>query len=322
MPLTDWVSEGMSLGERMRIAIASSSDFSLPILDALGMIAGVEVVGFISTPDRPKGRSGRATPNGFVLAIEQHGLPIFKPQDDSELLGALDQLNPDLVVVIAYGRIVKESALSIPRFGWINLHYSLLPKYRGAAPVQRTLIAGEAVFGYSIFQLDPGMDTGPIYLQREVAVSGNQNATDILRLLSRAAAESIPSLIEMLESETSPTPQQGDPSFATKISKEELFLDLRLPGNEIFNRIRALTDQPGAWSRFFGIRIIIHRAELTEYLIDPLSLAVIKGRLILGLVGLSIELKRVTPEGRREMTGAEYARGLRLAEGETRKLTM
>lgn len=304
----------MNYGEGIRVAFASSSLLALPSVDFVASLSSVEVVGFISTPDRPKGRSGRPTSNEFARSIEERGHQVFKPNSDRELLEVLDSLKPNLVIVIAYGRMIKGEALSRPDLGWVNLHFSLLPAFRGAAPVQRTLIAGVEDFGFTIFKIDEGMDTGPYFVRESVEVGKDDCATEILDQLAKIAAASFESVILDLVSSRLPQRQIGDISIAPKIMKEELSLDLTGDGKELFQRIRGLTRKPGPWFFFRGKRIVINKARLVDDQVKPLNFSIDDGRLLLGLNGLTLSLDSLTPEGRREMTGIEFAHGLRLAE--------
>ena len=300
----------------MRVAIASSSLLALPIIEELSKLSEVELVGFISTPDQPKGRSGKPTPNEFAGELEERGFHPYKPASGSALLDALDALAPDLVVVIAYGRLVKSDALKKPRFGWINLHFSLLPAYRGAAPVQRSLMDGSKLFGFSIFKLDEGMDTGPFYVKEEVPIENDLPATEILDELARRSAGSFRLVIEDIRSGRVPRPQEGTPSFAPKIQKQELHLNLALDGQTIYQRVLALTKKPGVWFTFKSKRLVINRAIRSASTVPPFHFKLEKGVLLLGLNGLTLALLSLTPEGKREMSGEEFARGLRMSEGQ------
>lgn len=289
-------------------------------METLSRLTDVDLVGFISTPDRPKGRSGRDTANPFASYLEKTAVKVSKPTDQSDLVALLRELRPDLVVVIAYGRLVRKEALAIPTHGWINLHFSLLPRFRGAAPVQRALEQGVNEFGFSIFQLDEGMDSGPIYLQGLVEVSPQACATEILDQLSIAGAASFPKVLEMIDRGDSPTRQEGTPSLAPKFNKDDTRLDLSKSGRAILDQIRAFTRIPGVWTFLDGKRVVITNARLADQSIEAGHMLLQEGRLILGLEDVGIEIRNLIPEGRREMTGGEFARGLRMEEGVIREV--
>lgn len=306
----------MNAGDRIRVAIASSSPLALPTVEKVSVLSEVNLVGFISNPDRPKGRSGRPTANEFAEAISKRELPVHKPESDEELNDAIASLKPDLVIVIAYGRIVKRDALQMPKFGWVNLHFSMLPAFRGAAPVQRTLMAGSRDFGFTIFRLDEGMDTGPFFVREKVEMNSSLCATEVLEHLAGVAADRFEQVIGDLLNSRSPQEQRGDGSLAPKIRKEELFLDLSGDGRELFQRIQGLTRKPGPWFRYEDKRIVINKAVVAEEEVVPLHFMAKGDRFLLGLNGLTIELISLTPEGRREMNGIDFARGSRLPDGQ------
>ena len=295
------------------MAFASSSLLALPILKVLFQLSKVEIVGLISTPDQPKGRSGEPSPNEFALEMSERGLSLVKPRSDEELLESVREMEPDLVVVIAYGRLVKDEALKIPRYGWINVHFSLLPAFRGAAPVQRALIEGSNEFGFTIFRLESGMDTGPYYVREAFEMQPTSCATDVLELLAEAAAGSFDTVIGQILEGRSPRPQSGEASYAPKIQKEELRLDLEEDGQVIWQKIRGLTEKPGPWFPYRGKRIVIHRASPVDELAPPMNFVLNNDRFLLGLKGMTLELLSLTPEGKRRMSGLEFARGLRLS---------
>ncbi len=300
-----------------RVLIASSSLLALPTYEALVSKKEFEVVGLLSTPNRPKGRHGTPSPNELVEEFEKRGLQVWKPNDSAELLGLLDEIAPQLVVVIAYGRLIKEEALKRVPLGWLNLHFSLLPAYRGAAPVQRAILNGDESFGVTVFQLDEGMDTGPYFVRAAVETAPGWSATEILAHLSQSGSSAVLEATEMLLAGTSPVRQSGEVSQAPKIRKDELRLDLRA-GSKLINRqIRAFTHSPGVWFIFRGRRHVITSATLDVHQLAVGKVMLFEGRALLGTGDGSMEIRSLVPEGKREMTGSEWIRGLHLSEGQS-----
>lgn len=295
----------------MRIAIASSSRLALPLLEAIAG-AGHAICGIITTPDAPKGRGREITESEFARALSSQ--PISKPATNGELVSVLETLEPELVVTVAYGRLIKNPALVLPSFGWINLHFSLLPAYRGAAPVQRALLDGVSTTGVTVFKLDAGMDTGPIFTQSEVQLRGDETSGELLDEMSRLGAKEVLKSIEMISQGILPTVQSGPASFAPKILKSETRVDWSAQAESIERMVRAFQPTPGAWTTFRDERITITAAGLVEgagsagaiISIDPLVIACGQGALL---------IKRLQSGGRRELDASEWVRGARLPAG-------
>lgn len=301
----------------MKVAVASSSRLALPSVAAL-QVAGHEIVGAISNPDLPSGRGQRITPNDFAQAIRSTQISLFQPASHSELSAALNACNPDLVVVIAYGRLIRKSELSVPAHGWINLHFSLLPKYRGAAPVQRSILDGSSETGITVFQLDEGMDTGPIYVQERSEIGENENSGDVLDRLSHRGASAIVRAIQMIEEGISPYIQSDRRfSLAPKIDKSELRIDWSRSAIEISRQIRAFSPSPGAWTNFRGQRFVISRARQCETLDLKPGQIQADSTLLVGTGAGSIEIESLTPAGKKSMEVADWLRGARISSNES-----
>ena len=292
----------------MRIAVASSSRLALAIIEAIEG-AGHELCGVITMPDAPKGRGRELSASELASCLNDRA--VAKPGSAEELERAIRVMAPELIITIAYGRLIKEPALSLPTFGWLNVHFSLLPKYRGAAPVQRALIAGETETGVTIFKLELGMDTGPIYSQSKVRLQGNETAGELLESLNQLGARDLITSIKMIEAGQSPTVQTGSPSFAPKIAKAETRIDWHESAIQIERKIRAFQPEPGAWSTFRGQRTTISAAQRVEgegapgeiLTPDPLVIATGSG---------AIEIKNLQSGGRRELSASEWVRGARI----------
>jgi methionyl-tRNA formyltransferase len=246
------------------------------------------------------------------------GVDVAKPADTSELNRHLLAAQPQLIITCAYGRLIPVELLHGPRFGWVNLHFSILPKLRGAAPVQWALLNGDTSTGYTIFKLDKGMDTGPVYLSKEVNIAETDTTPLLLDKLAKLA---VPDLLEVISTigKTRATPQPlTGVSLAPKISKDMARIDWESPAEMILRQDRALSDNPGIWSVFEGERISLFG--LREVL-APNSLKisgeieVVNGELLVRTADSVIAISEVTPAGKKRMSGGDFARGARLVQG-------
>ena len=302
---------------RMQISVASSSLVSIPIIEAV--LASEHTLGSIITnPDKPAGRGKKIEPNDLAKWAEAKGLDVAKPADTSELNRHLLAAQPQLIITCAYGRLIPVELLHGPRFGWVNLHFSILPKLRGAAPVQWALLNGDTSTGYTIFKLDKGMDTGPVYLSKEVNIAETDTTPLLLDKLAKLA---VPDLLEVISTigKTRATPQPlTGVSLAPKISKDMARIDWESPAEMILRQDRALSDNPGIWSVFEGERISLFG--LREVL-APNSLKisgeieVVNGELLVRTADSVIAISEVTPAGKKRMSGGDFARGARLVQG-------
>ena len=301
----------------MKVAVASSSRLALPSVAALND-AGHEIVGAISNPDLPSGRGQKISPNEFARAIRSTQIPLFQPASHSELSKTLSVCNPELVVVIAYGKLIRRPELDLPAHGWINLHFSLLPKYRGAAPVQRSILDGNSETGVTVFQLDEGMDTGPIYVQERSEIGENESSGEVLDRLSHRGASAIIRTIRMIQEGIPPHIQnEHGSSLAPKIHKSELHIDWTRSAIEIVRQIRAFSPSPGAWTYFRGQRYLISRAHPCEtFDLRPGQIQA-NSTLLVGTGAGSIEIKTLIPAGKRSMEVAQWLRGARISSDES-----
>jgi methionyl-tRNA formyltransferase len=301
----------------MQLSIASSSLISIPIIEAI--VGSEHTLGSIITnPDKPTGRGKKIEANDLAKWAELKGLEVAKPSDTSELNRHLLASQPQLIITCAYGRLIPVELLHGPRFGWINLHFSLLPKLRGAAPVQWALLNGETETGYTIFKLDKGMDTGPIYVSKEVNISDEDTTPILLERLTRLA---IPDLLDLISKigKTRATPQPlSGATLAPKISKDMARIIWKSSIETVLRQDRALSDNPGIWSMFNGERISLHG--LNEVLIAnslkaPGDIELVGDQLLVRTLDSVLEVKAVTPAGKKRMSGADFARGARLELG-------
>jgi methionyl-tRNA formyltransferase len=246
----------------MKLVFAGTPEFSVPALDALHAAAH-RIVGVYTQPDRPAGRGQKLTSSAVALRAAQLKLPIFKP---AKLAGAavdeLRQLAPDIMVVVAYGLILPQAVLDIPRHGCINIHASLLPRWRGAAPIQRAILAGDRETGVTIMRMDAGLDTGPMLLSAKLPIMDSTTAAQLHEALSTLGAKLIVEALAQMAAGTlkaTAQPEQGA-TYARKITKEEARLDWNLPAAELARRVRAYNPLPIAWTELESERIRIYAA--------------------------------------------------------------
>jgi methionyl-tRNA formyltransferase len=300
----------------MRIGVAATPDVAIPTLDWL-ISSEHQVVLVITQPDKPAGR-GRAIKESVVGQwASARDIPVVKPSATDELIGVINDL--DCVVTIGYGVLLPQHILDLPKYGFINLHFSLLPAYRGAAPAQRALQNGESSTGVSVFQLEKGMDTGPIYSQRAIAINPKWRSFELLQALAQEGPAAVAEALRMISAGEPPMAQEGDASLAPKITKQEAFLSFSNDAKTLVNAIRAYTYEPGAWCTWKNEPFKITSAIVVEdYTVAPAEIVMDGQRLIVGCgMKSSIELLTVVPSGKKEMSAADWARGARLMGGES-----
>jgi len=296
----------------MRIVFMGSPDFAVPSLDAL-VEAGHEVVAVYCQPPRPAGRGKADRKTAVHERAEQLGIEVRTPRTlrDAAEQERFRALGADLAVVAAYGLILPKPILDAPKEGCVNVHASLLPRWRGAAPIQRAILAGDEVSGVTIMQMDEGLDTGPMLLRRELDIRG-KNAGQVTDEMAKLGANA---LIEWLDSQTPPRPQPDDGvTYAAKIDKAEARIDWSVPADRIERQVRAFAPVPGAWFEARGERIKLLEAVVGtdasgspgEVLDDCLSVACGKGY---------IRPLKVQRAGRASMTPGELLRGFPIPKG-------
>ena len=228
----------------MRIGVAATPDVAIPTLDWL-ITSEHDLVLVITQPDKPAGR-GRSIKQSVVGDwAASRDIPIIKPDSSDDLIGVINDL--DCVVTIGYGVLLPENILDLPKHGFINLHFSLLPAYRGAAPAQRALQNGESVTGVSVFQLEKGMDTGPIYSQRSIEINPMWRSFELLQRLAQEGPSAVDEALNMIARGELPRAQEGQSSMAPKISKQDAMVNFSDDAKTLVNAIRAFTYEPGAW---------------------------------------------------------------------------
>ncbi|MBS1907125.1 MAG: methionyl-tRNA formyltransferase [Actinobacteria bacterium] len=306
----------------MRLVFAGTPAAAVPTLRRL---AGEhEIVAVVTRPDAPLGRKRILTPSPVAQEAEALGIPVIKAARlDDEATGRISALRPELGVIVAYGGLVREPLLSAPEHGWINLHFSLLPAWRGAAPVQRALIAGDADLGATVFQLVPALDAGDVHAMRAYPVADDATADDALASLAvDGAALTAEAVAAIADGTAHPVPQQGDATHAAKLGLDDGRLDWTRSADAVFARYRGVTSEPGAHSTIGGVTLKVRELARVQDA-DPLApgeLRGVRGGVLVGTATLPLRLIRVQPAGKPVMAAADWFRGLRVAEGETVRL--
>lgn len=309
----------------MRLVFCGTPEFAVPTLEAL-LERGHDVRLVLTQPDRPAGRKMEMQESAVKRAALARGLRVLQPEkirNNEELRGELETIRPDAIIVVAYGRIIPEWMLKLPRFGNINLHGSLLPKYRGAAPIQWAVANGETETGVTTMQLDAGLDTGDMLLERRVPVGPDTSAAELYPKLAMIGAELVLETLDALEQGTA-RPRKQDDSQATLapiLTREDARMELdRRTAREAYNRWRGFTPWPGAHAEFRGKRFLVHRihvATASESDLAPGELAVVDGALVVGTADRTqLVLDDVQMEGKARMPGAQFAKDFQLRRGE------
>lgn len=298
----------------MRAAFYGTPAEAVPSLRALARLAEVALV--TTRPDKPRGRSGRPQPPPVKRAAVELGLPVSQPGRAAQDLEKLRSLAVDVAVVVAYGQILPPELLEVPRRGFVNVHFSLLPRWRGASPVVRAILAGDEVTGVTLMQLDAGMDTGPVLAMHPISVGAEETAGELTARLAATGAEMLAAhLPAYLAGGLRPRPQPEDGvTAAARVRVDEAFVDPTCHRREaVVRAVRAFDPKPGAWTELDGGRLKLWGARAVE---GPGPEAgrveVMAGRVLLGVPGGAVELLEVQPEGRRRMTAGEWMRGRRL----------
>ena len=305
----------------MRIVFCGSPEFAVPSLERL-IESQHQVVAVVTQPDRPAGRGLKMTPPPVKQVALTKALPVFQPEkfNTNEFLSTLEAMEPDVIVVVAYGKIFRKRSLQIPKLGCINLHASLLPKYRGIAPVNWAIINGEKTTGVTTILMDEGVDTGDIILSKEVWIGEDETAGELLERLARIGADLLLETCDLVASGNYERRKQDDKlaSYAPKLTRNDGLIKWARAAQEVHNRIRGVTPWPGAFARFKGREIKILKSSLGDGSGEPgriLEIDEERGILVSCLEG-SVWLKLVQAPGRRPISGAEFARGYRVRHGD------
>ncbi|CAN7327969.1 methionyl-tRNA formyltransferase [Microbacterium foliorum] len=301
----------------MRLVFAGTPSAAVPTL--LRLADEHDIAAVVTRPDAPLGRKRVLTPSPVAQAAADLGLPIIKAARlGDEATEAIAALQVELGVIVAYGGLVREPLLSTPAKGWINLHFSLLPQWRGAAPVQRALIAGDAQLGASVFQLVPALDAGDIFATRVVDVAAGATADAALATLAVDGAQLTAEVVQAIADGTArAVPQHGEPTLAPKLTLDDGLLDWSQPLAQVFARFRGVTPEPGAHTTVDGLRLKILEAAPSSDVVtlEPGEIIATKSALLIGTGSTPLSVARVQPAGKGAMNAVDWWRGQRDTDG-------
>ena len=311
----------------LRVVFCGTPEFALPSLRLLTTNPEIKLEAVVTQPDRPRGRGQQVSTSAVKDFALSNGIYLYQPEKirDESVMAFFKRMKPDAVIIIAYGQKIPQGLLDIPRLGWINLHGSILPKYRGAAPINWAIANGETRTGVTTMQVDATMDTGPILLKHEVEIGTDETAPELARRMSEAGAPLvIDSLLKLDRGEIIPHPQDNSlASHAPMLKKEMGNLNWSLPADKLYNRIRGFDPWPGAYTYFRGqlCRIWARPANRDSQLMKPDAIPgslVLDGGELLAVCGeqTSLRIEMLQLEGKKRITAKEFANGARLASGE------
>jgi methionyl-tRNA formyltransferase len=310
----------------MRVAFLGNDRWSVPILRALSAAPDVDVALVVTNPPRPAGRGSRLTPTAVADAANAGGLPLLQVAGvrSGEGFAALDALEPDALVVVAYGEILTPDVLDIPAHGAVNVHFSLLPRWRGAAPVQRAIAEGDVTTGVTVMRMDEGVDTGPILASTETPIGTNEDAGSLgARLAELGGPLLVDALRGLRDGSVEARPQDDRAAtYAPTPKPDERIIDWTRPAEEIVRRVRAFAPEPGAATTFRGqplkvLEAVAHPvSDATPPVRGTLTTSEADGTPGVDVTGAVVRLLEVAPAGRKRMSGADWARGARIQPGE------
>jgi len=302
----------------MRIVFAGTPTPALPSLQRFIDSPHHDVVAVITRPDAVAGRRGKPAPSPVAQLAHDAGIPVLRPQrpNSAQFIAALTAISPDCCAVVAYGALLSEEMLAVPEHGWVNLHFSLLPAWRGAAPVQAAIAAGDSVTGATTFRIEPALDSGPIYGVVTETIRPGDTAGELLDRLALSGGALLDATLDGIADGTlTPVAQPRDGvSIAPKVSVEQARVRWDLPAHVIERRIRAMTPNPGAWTMIGEMRIKVGPVSIEESG-DPVEPGVIvaeRARVLIGTGSVPVQLGQLQPPGKKPMVAADWARGARL----------
>ena len=302
----------------MRLVFAGTPE---PAVEPLRQLVASrhEVVAVLTRPDARKGRGRTLHPSPVKEVALEHGIEVLEPatlKDNEEIRARLRELAPDCIPVVAYGNLIPADMLGIPEHGWVNLHFSLLPQWRGAAPVQHAILYGDTDTAATVFRINEGLDTGEVLNVLADEVRADDTADELLRRLSARGAATLVETMDGLEDGTiTPYPQEGDASYASKITVEDARIDWRQPAEVVDRAIRAFTSAPGAWTTLSGERVKVDPVRVSgEDTLEPGEVLPGKKEVRVGTGTQDVVLTRIQPPGKKMMNAADWARGLRADE--------
>lgn len=307
----------------MKLVFCGTPQFAVPTLEAV-IAAGHEVALVLSQPDKPVGRTGEVNPTPVKKTALAHGIAVSQPEklkNNLELKAMLTDIRPDAILVVAYGRIIPQWMLDLPRYGNINLHGSLLPRWRGAAPIQWAVAAGDTVTGVTTMLLNAGLDTGPMLLKREVPIGPTTTSVELFKELAIIGAPLIVETLAGLKA-GSLTPQEQNDAEATLaplLTREDGRIDTTQDAQTVYNRFRGFQPWPGAWTSLRGKKLIAHAMHLSEVTItiSPGTLLIRNDELLLACAAnTSVVLDEVQIEGKKRISASDFLHGFQIKDGE------
>ena len=294
-------------------------DFAVPALEKLAQSPDYTVAAVFTQPDKPKGRKMVMTPPDVKVCAEKLGIPVFQPSSmrSEEAYNSLKELNPDVIVVAAYGQILPKAVLDLPKLGCVNIHGSLLPKYRGAAPIQQSVLDGEKVTGVTTMLMDVGLDTGDILLKAETEIGENETAGELFDRLAVLGGELIVETLDKLK-KGEITPQKQDESLAThtsKITKDLCPIDFNKTAYEVHNKVRGLNPWPVAVTGISGKTVKVYSSRVSDLTGEPGTILSLKP-FVIACGEKSVELIEIQPQGKKRMTAQAFLAGHKLNIGD------
>ncbi len=300
----------------MRIVFAGTPEVAVPSLNAL-LASRHEVVAVATRPDSPSGRGKNLTASPVAERAAAAGLEVLKPHrpKDEDFVARLTELAPDCCPVVAYGALLPQRVLDIPTHGWVNLHFSLLPAWRGAAPVQHAVLAGDQTTGATTFRIVLELDSGPTYATVTEPIQPTDTSGELLHRLSLTGAQLLVDTLDAIEAGAQPQPQpEANVSYASKINVADAMINWDRPADELDRLIRGCAPAPGAWTTFRGERFKINSARLAANHLAPGALEITKKSVQVGTGTRSLELGQVQAQGKKPMPAADWARGIAFDE--------
>ncbi|OBG14981.1 methionyl-tRNA formyltransferase [Mycolicibacterium celeriflavum] len=302
----------------MRIVFAGTPEPALPSLRRLVESPRHDVIAVLTRPDAASGRRGKLSPSPVARFALEHDIPVLRPPkpNSDEFVAELTELAPECCAVVAYGALMKDALLAVPRHGWVNLHFSLLPAWRGAAPVQAAIAAGDTVTGATTFQIEPTLDSGPVYGVVTETIRPTDTAGELLERLSVSGAALLETTLDGIADGTlAPVPQPSEGvTIAPKITVDEARVRWDLPAHVVERRIRAVTPNPGAWTMIGDLRIKLGPVSIDDQSesLPPGAIRTDRTGARIGTASAPVLLGTVQPPGKKSMNAADWARGARL----------
>jgi methionyl-tRNA formyltransferase len=299
----------------MRIAVAASPIVAIPTLEGISS-SKHDLVRVFSQPDRPAGRGRVLEATKVSQWAIAHNIELFRPETAEDLAPLISDV--DCLVTIGYGLLIPEKVLTIPRHGFLNIHFSILPRWRGAAPVQRAIEAQDSFSGITVFKLDRGMDTGPYYVMSRFALDADITSDELLSELGNLAPEALMESLDLIDVGRKPTPQnENEATRAFKLTREEGRVDFNQSAEVVSAKIRAFTSNPGAWITFRGSVMKITIDSISATVLPAGELRKVDGELLIGTATRAITIRTLTPSGKSSLSASAWLNGARLIDGES-----